>query len=100
MDRFYFTHPTPAPEPVAPAQPVAYGPPTAYPGGAPEWATWPAYAPAQPVTTRTRTRGRTPHGLHAVLTLCTLGLWSPMWVGHALWNHATIKRTTVTRTVR
>lgn len=29
---------------------------------------------------------RTPHGLHMLFMLFTLGLWLPMWIGHALLN--------------
>lgn len=96
MERFVFTHSTPAPRvPAAPAHVAAYGPASglvSYPAGR-------VYPPV-PVelaatTARIRTRGRTPHGLHATLTIVSCGLWAPMWIGHAIWNHATVKRTTI-----
>ena len=99
MDRFVWTHPTtetPAPHaPVAPAQPGAWAPadPAAYPMAYPPVA--PVYVPVT-----TTTRGRTPHGLHAIMTVCTLGAWVPVWIMHAVFNHCTITRTTTRQQVR
>lgn len=98
MDRFIWTHPTTEPNashPVDPAQVAAYGP-------APDWAQgpgWDVYPPARvypPVPAElaaysAKIHKVTPHGTHLILTLITCGLWSPMWIGHAIWNHMTRK---------
>jgi hypothetical protein len=93
-DRFIWTHPTTAPRtPVAPAHVPAHGPATAA-GAYPAGVVYPP-VPAPLAAYSATVRGRTPHGLHLVLSLVTFGLWVPVWMAHAVWNHATRKRITV-----
>ena len=96
MERFVWTHPTPEPKtgtPVAGAQVAAYGPAAGYVSYPPGTVHPPV--PAELAAYSATVRGRTPHGLHLILTICTVGFWAPVWAAHVLWNHATRKRITV-----
>jgi hypothetical protein len=44
--------------------------------------------PNAPPMSVTRYQRRTSHGFHLFMSMITLGLWLPVWVGMTLWHHA------------
>ncbi len=43
-------------------------------------------APAPPTTMVTSVPVQTHHTAHLIATICTCGLWAPMWLLSAIWN--------------
>ena len=46
----------------------------------------PAPMPAQPSIMVTTVPVQTHHTAHLIATICTCGLWAPMWLASAIWN--------------
>lgn len=93
MDRFVWTHPTTT-HPVDPAQVAAYGPSAAYP---PAYVHPPVPAELAAYSARvTKSKRRTSHAFHLIMTIITCGLWAPVWIWMT-WQNILIKEKTVTR---